>query len=509
MNENLALNLVHTASARGGRPAVRHGDVAVTYARLADLSARAARFLRERGISPGERVGLMLPNLPEFAVGIYGALHAGTIAVPMNVMLKRREVAFQLRDSGSRLLLAGRGCAEEAEAGAHEADAECVVVEAGGGLAELVGDVDPEQRMAEQRGSDSAVLLYTSGTTGQPKGAELSHANLRSNASVFRRILDLEPDDVVFGALPLFHAFGQTCGLHTSVATGACLSLMPRFEAGAALELIRRDRVTVFEGVPTMYAAMLNHPQHGEFQLPSLRLCVSGGAALPLEIMRGFEAAFGCPILEGYGLSETAPVASFNQRDRPRKPGSIGTPIEDVEMRLIDDSGGPVSMGKVGEIMVRGPNVMKGYWHQPEATAEALMPDGWLHTGDLARMDEDGFFFIVDRKKDVIIRGGYNVYSREVEEVLYEHPAVRECAVVRVPHPELGEEVGAAVVLQPGSSATAAELRNFVRERIAAYKYPRLVWFITELPKNAQGKILKREITIPAQPAAAGQPSPL
>ena len=219
----------------------------------------------------------MLPNLPEFAVGIYGALHAGTIAVPMNVMLKRREVAFQLRDFGSRLLLAGRGCAEEAEAGAHEADAECVVVEAGGGLAELVGDVDPEQRMAEQRGSDSAVLLYTSGTTGQPKGAELSHANLRSNASVFRRILDLEPDDVVFGALPLFHAFGQTCGLHTSVATGACLSLMPRFEAGAALELIRRDRVTVFEGVPTMYAAMLNHPQHGEFQLPSLRLCVSGG----------------------------------------------------------------------------------------------------------------------------------------------------------------------------------------------------------------------------------------
>ena len=412
MNENLALNLVDTASAHGGRPAVRHGAMVVTYARLADLSARASRFLRERGTSPGERVGLMLPNLPEFAVGMYGALHAGTIAVPMNVMLKRREVAFQLRDSGTRLLLAGQGCAEEAEAGAREVGAECVVVAPGEGLAELVGDVDPEAQMAEQRGADTAVILYTSGTTGQPKGAELSHANLRSNADVFRGVLDLKSDDVVFGALPLFHSFGQTCGLHTSIVAGACLSLLPRFEPRAALELIQRDHVTVFEGVPTMYAAMLHHPQHGEFQLPSLRLCVSGGASLPLEIMRGFEAAFGCPILEGYGLSETAPVASFNQRDRPRKPGSIGTPLEGVEMRLVDDSGGPVRLGEVGEIMVRGPNVMKGYWRHPAATAEALTPDGWLHTGDLARIDEDGFFFIVDRKKDMIIRGGYNVYGR-------------------------------------------------------------------------------------------------
>jgi long-chain acyl-CoA synthetase len=507
VNENLALNLVHTASAHGGRPAVRHEDMTVTYARLADLSARTARFLREHGTSPGDRVGLMLPNLPEFAVAMYGALHAGAVAVPMNVMLKHREVAFQLRDSGARLVLAGQGCADEAEAGAREAGTEFLVVAPGDGLVELVGELDPEPRMTEQRGSDTAVILYTSGTTGVPKGAELSHANLRSNASTFLRVLALEPDDVVFGALPLFHAFGQTCGLHTSIAAGACLSLMPRFEPGAALELIRRDRVTVFEGVPTMYAAMLHHPQHREFQLPSLRLCVSGGASLPLEIMRGFEAAFGCAILEGYGLSETAPVASFNQRDRPRKPGSIGTPIEGVEMRLVDDSGQPVSLGEVGEIMVRGPNVMKSYWQQPEATAETVTADGWLHTGDLAKMDEDGFFFIVDRKKDVIIRGGYNVYSREVEEVLYEHHAVRECAVVAVPHPELGEEVGAAVVLQPDTSATAPELREFVRERIAAYKYPRLVWFMTELPKNAQGKILKREIEVPAELAGAGLPA--
>jgi long-chain acyl-CoA synthetase len=272
---------------------------------------------------------------------------------------------------------------------------------------------------------------------------------------------------------------------------------MPRFDAGAALELIQRDRVTVFEGVPAMYAALLNHPEHRKFDSSSLRLCVSGAAPLPLEVLRGFEAAFGCPILEGYGLSEASPVVSFNRPDRVRKPGSIGLPIDGVEMRLVDDGGRDVPTGVVGEILVRGPNVMKGYWHQPQASAEAVIPGGWLRTGDLARMDADGYFFIVDRKKDVIIRGGYNVYAREIEEVLYEHPAVRECAVVAVPHPRVGEEVGAVVVLKPGSSATPDELRDFVKERVAPYKYPRLVWFAADLPKGAQGKILKREIEIP------------
>ena len=296
----------------------------------------------------------------------------------------------------------------------------------------------------------------------------------------------------MLGALPLFHSFGQTCGLNAAVAAGACLALVPRFDAQAALDTIHRHRVTVFQGVPTMYVALLSHPDRATFDVASLRLCASGGAALPVEVLRGFEAEFGCILLEGYGLSETSPVASFNHADRERKPGSIGTPVAGVEMALRDVENG------VGEIVIRGHNVMKGYWRRPDATAEAIDADGWLRTGDLARMDEDGYFFIVDRKKDMIIRGGYNVYPREIEELLYEHPAVREVAVIGIPHPELGEEVCAAVALKDGATATADELREHVKAQAAAYKYPRHVWIVDELPKTPTGKILKREVEAPA-----------
>jgi long-chain acyl-CoA synthetase len=252
----------------------------------------------------------------------------------------------------------------------------------------------------------------------------------------------------------------------------------------------------VFEGVPTMYAALLHHPDRDRYDLSSLRVCVSGGAALPVELLRGFEAAFGTMILEGYGLSETSPVASFNHPDRERKPGSIGTPVRGVQLRLVAPDGTDVPAGEVGEIAVHGPNVMKGYWGRPEATKEAI-PDGWLRTGDLARQDEDGYFFIVDRKKDLVIRGGFNVYPREIEEVLYEHPAVAEAAVIGIPHPTLGEEIGAAAALKPGASATPDELRTFVKARVAAYKYPRYVWLVDALPKGATGKILRREVSPP------------
>jgi long-chain acyl-CoA synthetase len=245
-----------------------------------------------------------------------------------------------------------------------------------------------------------------------------------------------------------------------------------------------------------MYVALLAAPERSRYDLSALRVCVSGGAALPVEVLRGFEAAFGCVILEGYGLSETSPVASFNHPDRVRKPGSIGTPIRGVEMRVVDDAGRDVAPGEVGEIAIRGANLMKGYWQRPEATAEAV-PDGWFRTGDLGRQDDDGYFAIVDRKKELIIRGGYNIYPREIEEVLYEHPDVREAAVIGIPHPDLGEEVGAAVVLTESGSASAAELREYVKARVAAYKYPRHVWFLDELPKGPTNKILKREIAIP------------
>jgi long-chain acyl-CoA synthetase len=302
---------------------------------------------------------------------------------------------------------------------------------------------------------------------------------------------------VVFGGLPLFHSFGQTVGMNASILVGATMTLIPRFEPTKALEILQRDKVTIMLGVPTMYVALLQHPDKADYDLSSLRVCASGGASLPVEVLRGFEQAFGAFILEGYGLSETSPVASFNFADRERKPGSIGQPVDGVEFKLIDDEWNEITeVGAIGEIAIKGHNVMKGYYGKPDATAWAIH-DGWFRSGDLARRDEEGYYFIVDRSKDMIIRGGFNVYPREIEEVLYEHPAVATAAVVGIPHPTHGEEVAAAITLKPGASATEDELREFCKERVAAYKYPRVVWVTSELPMGPTGKILKREIEIP------------
>ncbi|WP_406165342.1 AMP-binding protein [Streptomyces sp. NBC_00996] len=295
--------------------------------------------------------------------------------------------------------------------------------------------------------------------------------------------------DAYAGARP-----AQDAQTGVTVRAGASLTLIPRFDPQTVLDAIARDRATIFEGVPTMYAALLQHPSQAD--VSTLRMCVSGGASLPVEILHGFERRFGCMVLEGFGMSETSPVVTFNHPDRPRKAGSIGTPIKDVEVRLLDDRGQDVAPGEIGELAVRGPNVMKGYWNRPEETA-ASIPDGWLRSGDLARQDDDGYLYIVDRKKDMIIRGGYNVYPREIEEVLHEHPAVALAAVVGVADAHLGEEIAAAVVLRPKAQATPAELQQFVKERVAAYKYPRQVWLVDTLPTGPSGKILKREITAP------------
>jgi long-chain acyl-CoA synthetase len=468
----------------------------MTYRELDEASARVAGLLRERGLKPGDRVGIMLPNVAEFPVVYYGVLRAGGIAVPMSPLLKEREVAYYLGDSGAGMMFAWHAFADQARGGAGQAEGEPIIVDQAG-FRDLLAAVVPDYEVADRDTEDTAVILYTSGTTGQPKGAELTHGNLTSNTEVARTdIIGATPDDVIFGGLPLFHAFGQTAGLNVAVASGACLTLLPRFEAGHALRIIAGHRVTIFEGV-TMYVALLHAPGPADYDVSTLRMCIFGGAALPVEVLRGFEEAFGCQVLEGYGLSETSPVASFNFADRERKPGSIGTPIRGVQMRVVDKDDHEVPQGEVGEILIRGPNVMKGYWHRPEATAEAIR-DGWFHTGDLARVDEDGYFYIVDRKKDLIIRGGYNVYPREIEEVLYEHPAVAEAAVIGLPHPALGEEVGAAVALKPGAVITAEELRDYVKGQVAAYKYPRHVWIMDALPKGPTGKIQKRDIVIPA-----------
>jgi long-chain acyl-CoA synthetase len=502
---NLAANLVASTERHGEPIALKLDETEIPYSALDAASARVAGLLRARGIDAGARVGIMLPNVPQFAVAYYGVLRAGGVVVPMNPLLKAREVEFYLSDSGADLVFAWHGFAEPAETGAQAAGARAVVVTPGA-FERLLGSVEPSGELVDLAGEDTAVILYTSGTTGKPKGAELTHDNLGRNVEVAIDLVGLHAGSVVLGALPLFHAFGQTCAMNAAVAAGATLSLIARFDASHALEIIERDGVTVFEGVPTMYSAMLNAPASDRYDTSSLQVCISGGAAMPVEVMGAFEEKFGCTVLEGYGLSETSPMASFNHPDRERKPGSIGTPVAGVEMKVVNDGGNEAGQGEPGEIVIRGHNVMKGYWKRPEATSEVIR-DGWFHSGDIGRIDEDGYFFIVDRKKELIIRGGYNVYPREIEEVIYEHPDVREAAVIGIPHPELGEEVGAAVALKPGAGATEADIRDHVKANVAAYKYPRHVWFVDELPKGATGKILKREIVPPGQPAEAAAPA--
>ena len=497
MGMNLASLLTESAARTPESPAIRLGEAELSYGRLDELSARLATLLGEKGFQPGDRVGVMLPNVPEFPVAYYGVLRAGGVVVPMNVLLKRREIAFYLEDSGTKLLLAWHGFAEEARTGAADAGAELIEVEPSS-FAALLGEHEPTPGLADTAEDDTAVILYTSGTTGKPKGAELTHMNLLRNADVSSRTTcEVAEGDVVLGALPLFHSFGQTVGMNASLKVGACLTLVPKFDPAEALATMQRDEVTHFYGVPTMFGALLHHPERESYDTATLRTCITGGASMPVEVLRGFEQAFEAIVLEGYGLSETSPVASSNHPGMERKPGSIGTPLEGVEMMVVDESDEPVAQGEVGEIVIRGHNIMKGYWQRPEATEEA-MRGGWFHSGDMARTDEEGYFYIVDRKKDLIIRGGYNVYPREVEEVLFEHPRIREAAVIGVPHDEWGEEIGAAVVLHDGEQVDPAEVSAYVKERIAAYKYPRVVWFLDDLPKGPTGKILKREIEPPA-----------
>ena len=496
---NLASNLVTTAQTHPERVAIKLDDAELTWSQLHGLAARAAGSLRAAGLQPGDRVSLILPNVPAFPVLFYGALLAGATVVPMNPLLKAQEIEYFYTDSGAKFSFVWGDFLPEARGGAEGTD---TTVIPSGPLGPSEEDLSPGEPIASPVGrddDDTAVILYTSGTTGRPKGAELTHRNLDLNAQRSAEdIIKIGVDDVVMGCLPLFHVFGLTCGLNAAVRQGATLTLIPRFDPGKALQIVERDRVTIFEGVPTMYGAMLHHPEVESTDTSSLRTCVSGGSSLPEQTLREFESIFRVQLLEGYGLSETSPVASFNMLDQPTKPGTIGRAIPGCEMKLVGLDGEEVGPGEgVGEIAIRGDNVMKGYWNKPEETRAAI-PDGWFRTGDIASVDEDGYYTIVDRTKDIIIRGGMNVYPREIEEVLYTHPDVVECAVVGVPHPELGEDIGAAISLREGASGDVDEIRAYVKDRIAAYKYPRTVWVLGELPKGPTGKILKREISAPS-----------
>ncbi|HME68518.1 MAG TPA: long-chain fatty acid--CoA ligase [Myxococcota bacterium] len=493
---NLGTILETSAKARPHHTALRLNQFALSYAQLDRAARGVALGLRRRGIGPGDHVAVMIPNVPEFSIAYFGILYAGCTVVPLNVLLSAPEVAYHLQDSDARLAIAHPLFAEPATKGAAEAGVPLVWSSGeAAGEESLVAMAQgaPLEVVHQTEATDTAVILYTSGTTGKPKGAELTHSNLLLNcAVVVPKLLPLMDDHVALAALPLFHSFGQTCIQNASIASGGTFTLLPRFSPEEALAMIERDRVTLFAGVPTMYFAILHH-QGKARDLSSLRYCMTGGAAMPVEVMRAFEEKHGVQILEGFGLSETSPVASFNMLDRPRKPGSIGYPVWGVEMAILDDVDRPLPDGERGEICVRGHNVMKGYWKRPDATKEALR-NGWFHTGDIGIRDSAGSYTIVDRKKDMIIRGGFNVYPREIEEVLYAHPAVLEAAVVGIAHESHGEEVKAILALKPGQTLSAPEVIAFCKERLAAYKYPRLVEFREALPKGPTGKILKREL---------------
>ncbi|WP_270238750.1 long-chain-fatty-acid--CoA ligase [Kocuria marina] len=502
---NLATLLTDSAQKHPTNPAIILDDTRVTYQQLDGLSARAAGLLRARGIGPGDRVALVLPNVPHMPALYYAVLRVGAIVVPLNPLLTPRELTYHYQDAGVSLVFAWQDMAEASQKAAEELDGVEVIPVSPAGTAQQLQEVEPVTEVVEREDSDTAVLLYTSGTTGRPKGAELTHNNLRTNAVVAGSLFDLTADDVMFGGLPFFHVFGQTTALNSVILRGGAVTLLPRFHPGKALEILRRDKVSILAGVPSMYVALL----HQVGQDPAgaegleLRACVSGGSSMPVEVMSKFEKVFDTEIYEGYGLSETSPVVCFNQPGGVRKPGSIGTPVDGAEIRIVDGQDQEVGTNEVGELVVRGRYVMKGYWGKPEATEEA-MRGGWFHTGDMGRQDEDGAIFIVDRKKDMILRGGYNVYPREVEEVIYQFPGVVEAAVVGVPDEKHGEEVGAVVVFESSVLETkdkdevTRELDAFVQERVAKYKYPRIYRIVDELPKGPTGKILKRELTLNA-----------
>ncbi len=497
---NFAEKLPAAAQADSEHPAVKLDDIVLNYGILDAAAARAAGVLREKGVGEGDRVGMQLPNVPYFPIIYFGALRLGAIVVPMNPLLKDREVRYHLSGSGARVMVGWHQFADAACAGSEEAGAECTIVTPGE-FEQLLGSAQPVDDVAERADDDAALIIYTSGTTGSPKGATLTHANLAAAAEVGRELVDADQDSVAVAALPLFHIFGMNSVMNVTLNARGLLTLVPRFDADKVLEVIERDRATTFGGVPTMYAALLHHPERGRYDVSSLDLCVSGGAPLPVEVLRGFDEAFGAKVLEGYGLSETTGMGSFNTTDRERKPGSIGVPVGGTAIKLFDDEDNEVPPGEPGELVMRGRFVMKGYWNDEDATRD-VMRSGWFHTGDIATVDQDGYFFIVDRKKDLIIRGGFNVYPREIEEVLYGHPAVREVAVLAVRHSELGEEVGAAVALKEGQQASPQELGDYVKQKVAAYKYPRVIWVVDELPKGPTGKILKREIEVPTPESA-------
>ncbi|MBE2202572.1 MAG: long-chain fatty acid--CoA ligase [Anaerolinea sp.] len=511
---NLATLLETNVYENPTKTAVVFGATRLSYAQINGAANQIANGLKAAGIVKGDKVALSCPNLPYFPMVYYGILKAGATVVPLNVLLKHREIAYHLQDSDAKAYFCFEGTpqlpmGQEGWAGFNEA-ADCAhfwlitgnpaapsPIDGAMTLGQMMAVQPPTFDTVQTEALDTAVILYTSGTTGQPKGAELSHSNIFMNAFVVRELFQQRKDDIQLVTLPLFHSFGQTVQLNAGFLGGHTLVFLARFDPAAAFQALQDENVTIFCGVPTMFWALLNYPDAEKFDLEkiarTLRLGASGGASLPVEVIKGVEERFKLPLLEGYGLSETSPVACFLRMDMERKPGSIGIPIWGVEMRIVDANDNDVPQGEPGEIIIRGHNIMKGYYKRPEETAKAFR-NGWFHTGDVATKDTDGYYYIVDRIKDMIIRGGFNVYPREIEEVLMTHPDVSLAAVIGVPHAEYGQEIKAFIVPKEGSEPTPEAIIAWAKEEMAAYKYPRLVEIRETLPMTATGKILKTEL---------------
>lgn len=494
---SLAAILAEPARRHPDRTALVEGELRLSFKEMWHAARAQAAALVGLGVRPGDRVALMAPNTTEFPTAYYAILAAGGVVVPVHLLLSAEEIEHVLRDSGATLLLCHPAQAATGGAAAEATGVRMLSLGARGELTALAREREPLASYVTREADDPAVVFYTSGTTGVPKGAVLSHFNLVMNATVNAfDANDIRPDDIALGALPLFHAFGQTVSMNSTWRAGATLVLLPRFDAARAIELMVAEGVNTFHGVPTMFVGLVAAAADAA-ELPRLRICISGGASLPVAVLEQFEKAFGTPVYEGYGLSETSPTASVNQPDFGTKAGTIGHPLWGVDVEIaraeVDDRVELLPTGELGEVVVRGHNVFSGYLGRPEASAQALV-DGWFRTGDLGTKDDEGFLTIVDRKKDVIIRGGFNVYPREVEEVLIRHPDVAQVAVIGLPDPVHGEEVCAVVVAAPGASPDPAGIVAWSKEHLGKHKYPRRVEFTDALPLGPSMKVLKREL---------------
>jgi len=496
---NISNLLIESTARRPEHPAIRFLERTITYEELNRQVDRLSYGLVHAGLNPRDVCVLMMPNSIDWAIVYYALAKVGAVVLPVNFLYRKGELEHIFKDSGARAFIGHKDYLEHPrQVMEHLPKMDLRIaqdVSPGQGfipLDELFAE-DEIFPPCQTRDDDTWAIIYTSGTTGHPKGAMLTHYNLANNAMTVADMRSTDPNDVVFGVLPLFHIYGQTSVFNASIYLGLTIRLWSHFKAEELLSAIEEEENSILIAVPTIFNRLSELADVRSPRRSGLRFCVSGGASLPVEVLRRFENCFQTTIYEGYGLTECSPVCVENPFGRPTRPGSIGLAIPGFEARIVNDQDEDVSIGAVGELIVRGPGVMKGYLNQPVATAETLR-GGWLHTGDLASMDEDRYIYIVDRKKEMIIRGGYNVYPREIEEILYTHPDVVEAAVVGVPHLDLGEEVAAVVVLRQGACATPEELSHFVKERVAPYKYPRRIQLAKELPKSHTGKILKRAI---------------